>query len=424
MSLVRGIRRWDLVALIINNIIGAGIFGLPSKVFALAGTYSIFALLACAVVVSLIILCFAEVSSRFTKTGGPYLYAREAFGPIIGFEIGWLAWVSRLTSFATICNLFVAYLNFILPEAQTETWRASIIVCVVVALTTINLLGVRQSAVVTNIFTVGKLLPLLLFVGVGLFFLDTRQFSLATPPSAGAFSTAAMLWMFSFFGFEAATIVAGEVAHPRRDFPFAMFVAMGIVSLLYISIQAVCIGTLPELASSERPLADASDRFLGSAGTSVVLIGALLSMAGSLNVVFLTCTRLPFALAEQGQLPNIVAQTNERFHTPHIAILLSAAFTLFFTLSTTFMSAITISTITRMLTYGVTCAALIKFRRTKGEAAFETPAGIVVAIASLALIVWLVSNSTGREALDVTIVATVGLVLYFSFRRMARQAPR
>src|SRR6266576_2318533 len=134
-SLVRGIRRWDLVAVTINGIIGAGIFGLPSKVYLLIGGYSLLAFVACALVVMLIILCFAEVSSRFEETGGPYLYAREAFGPTVAFEVGWLIWLARLTAFAANCNLMVSYLAFFWAPANSTIPRALIITGVILSFT-------------------------------------------------------------------------------------------------------------------------------------------------------------------------------------------------------------------------------------------------------------------------------------------------
>src|SRR5437667_5684467 len=169
-GLLRGIRKWDLVAVAINAVIGAGIFGLPSKVFALIGSYSLIAFVACALVVTLIVLCFAEVGSRFDETGGPYLYAREAFGRTVAFEIGWLMWLARLTAFAANCNLLVSYLGYFWPAATGALWRAAIITLVVAVLTAINVFGVREAAVVRNCFTIGKLIPMLLFIVVGLFF--------------------------------------------------------------------------------------------------------------------------------------------------------------------------------------------------------------------------------------------------------------
>src|SRR6266436_8850259 len=176
-GLVRGIRKWDLVAVAINGIIGAGIFGLPAKVYALIGTYSLIAFAACAIVVTLIVLCFAEVGSRFDETGGPYRYAREAFGPAVGFEVGWLTWLARLTAFAANCNLMVSYLGFFWPAANTPLARAVIIVGVVVALAAINIIGVRQAAITSDLFTIGKLIPMLIFIVAGLFFLNPHAFT-------------------------------------------------------------------------------------------------------------------------------------------------------------------------------------------------------------------------------------------------------
>src|SRR5256885_2368661 len=147
-GLRRVIRRWDLVAITINGIIGAGIFGLPAKVYSLIGAYSIIAFVACALIAALIILCFAEVGSRFDDTGGPYLYAREAFNPAVAFEIGWLIWVVRITAFAANCNLMISYLSYFWTSATGNFWRASVIVFVVIILAAINLLGVRQATIV------------------------------------------------------------------------------------------------------------------------------------------------------------------------------------------------------------------------------------------------------------------------------------
>src|SRR5438094_6398133 len=165
-GLLRGIRKWDLVAVAINGIIGAGIFGLPAKVYALIGSYSLIAFVACAGVVTLIILCFAEVGSRFDETGGPYVYAREAFGPTVGFGVGWLSWLARLSAFAANCNLMVSYLAYFWPSANNAVPRAIMIVSVVVVLTAVNLIGVRQAAIASDLFTIGKLVPMLAFVAV------------------------------------------------------------------------------------------------------------------------------------------------------------------------------------------------------------------------------------------------------------------
>jgi len=422
-DLVRGIRRWDLVAICINGIIGAGIFGLPSKVYALIGTYSLIAFVACALVVALIILCFAEVSSRFEETGGPYLYAREAFQPAVAFEIGWLIWLARVTAFAANCNLMINYLSFFWTSATTPLWRAIVIVLVVTVLAIINLLGIRQAAIVSNAFTVGKLVPIILFIAAGLFFLNPQAYEFGATPTTGDFSKSVLLLVYAFTGFEMATIPAGEVRDPQRSLPRALLIAILVVAVLYIGIQVVCVGTLPGLAHSQKPLADAGSQFLGAAGGAIISAGAIISISGNLNILLLSGSRLPFAMAEQKQLPAAVGNIHRRFFTPYISILITAAVMLFLTLKSSFLEALTISTIARLVTYGATCLALPVFRvrRDARRALFRLRGGPVIAILSLLLIVWLLLNSTLQEAKAAAFAAGVGLVIYLAYRFFGRR---
>lgn len=421
-GLIRGIRRWDLVAVAINGIIGAGIFGLPSKVYALIGSYSLIAFIVCALVVTLIILCFAEVASRFSQTGGPYLYARAAFGPTIGFEVGWLMWLARLTAFAANCNLLIDYLGYFWPTASATYWREAIIIAVVLLLTVVNIRGVRNAALVSNVFTVGKLIPIVFFIAVGFFFIDSQNYSFTARPGYSAFSTSVLMLIYAFTGFEMAVIPAGEVRDPQRNLPLAILTAIAIVAALYICIQIVCIGTLPELAASQRPLADAGNRFLGRAGGAIISAGVIVSIFGNLNVLILAGSRLPFAMAEGRELPQIVSATHKRFRTPYVAILITTAVMLALTLWSTFTKQLTLSAIARLLSYGVTCAALPVLRRRAEThpAMFKAPAGIAVSIAALALAAWLLSNSTWLDARDSAIAAAVGLIIYFAYRWVAR----
>ena len=417
-DLVRGIRRWDLVAIAINGIIGAGIFGLPSRVYALIGTYSLIAFVVCALVVALIILCFAEVGSRFQETGGPYLYAREAFQPAVAFEIGWLFWLARVTAFAANCNLLINYLSYFWLSATTPLWRASVIVLVVTVLAIINLLGIRQAAIVSNIFTVGKLVPIIIFIAAGLFFLNRGAYEFGPPPTTGAFSQSVLLLVYAFTGFEMATIPAGEVRDPRRTLPRALLIAILVVALIYIMIQVVCVGTFPGLAQSQKPLADAGSQFLGAAGGAIISAGAIVSITGNLNILLLSASRLPFAMAEQKQLPAFFGNVHQKFFTPYVSILITAGLMLLLTLKSSFVAALTISTIARLIYYGATCLALPVFRarRNLAKAEFRLPGGTVVAILSLLLIVWLLLNATLQEAKSSAIAAAVGLVIYFGHR--------
>jgi APA family basic amino acid/polyamine antiporter len=428
-GLVRGIGRWDLVAIAINGIIGAGIFGLPAKVYALIGTYSLIAFVACALVVALIIVCFAEVGSRFNDTGGPYLYAREAFNPAVAFEVGWLIWLARVTAFAANCNLLINYLSYFWLSANTSAWRIVIIVLVVTALAAINLLGIKQAAIVSNVFTVGKLVPILIFIVAGLFFLQPAAYEFGPAPSTGAFSQSVLLLVYAFTGFEMATIPAGEVKDPQKNLPRALLIAISVVAVLYIMIQIVCVGTLPELATSTKPLADAGSRFLGTAGGAIISAGAVISITGNLNILLLSGSRVPFAMAEQKQLPAVVGDIHSRFSTPYVSILITAGLMLFLTLQSSFLTALTISTIARLVTYAATCLALpvFRYRKDAPPAAFRLTAGTAAAVLALVLIGWLLMNATLAEAKASAIAAAIGLAIYLGYhfyRRSAEKAQR
>jgi APA family basic amino acid/polyamine antiporter len=426
-GLSREIRKWDLVALLVNVTVGAGILRLPSDVQRTVGNYSLAAFIACAAIVGLIALCFAEVGSRFSGTGGPYLYARETFGPTLAFLVGWLMWLTRLAGFATLVLVFVGYLGYFWPPAESGLPRTAIITGLVLTLTVINLIGVKESARASDIFTVSKLIPLLVFVATGLFFISPARFTLAARPSLGSFSAAVFILVYVFSGFEAVLVNSGEIREPQRVIPFALIVALSASVVLFLLIQVVCIGTLPQLAGSERPLADASYTFLGGLGPRMIAAGALIGIFGTLNVIMLACTRLPFAMAAQGQLPVVLARVHRRFRTPHVSILVSAAVVLLLSLSGTFIYALKVTVITRVIVYVSTCLALPVLRRrarmalpvpTSGavRGSFEVPAGVGISMVCVMLCLFLLANSGWREARDVVIAIAIGLAIYASTR--------
>jgi APA family basic amino acid/polyamine antiporter len=423
-GLVRGLRRWDLVAVVINLIIGAGIFGLPARVFALAGTYSLLAYVVAAVAIALIILCLAEVGSRFTATGGPYLYARVAFGPLVGFQVGWLLWLGRIAGCAALCHLFVAYLAYFVPVASADPWRPLAIVATIAALVTANLRGLRVTTTVTNALTVGKLIPLFVFIVIGLSAIDPQRYSLAPSAGHGSVSQAALLLVFAYTGFEGAAIPTGEMREPARNLPSALLTGFAVVVVVYLLVQIVCIGTLPDLAHSERPLSDASLRFLGAPGALLIAAGAVVSIVGALHAQVFATPRLLFAMGEHRQLPRLFATTHRRFRTPVAAIVLTSMVTVALSLSSTFVSALTIGAIARLAVYVTTCAALPVLRRNAAvpRAAFSVPAGPLIAVVAVGLSGWLLFNSPWNEMRLAGMAIVAGFVLYLPCTRGSRSA--
>src|SRR5882762_6089749 len=223
-----------------------------------------------------------------------------------------------------------------------------------------------------------------------------------------------------------AAIPAGEIRNPQTHLPRALLISIAVVACTYILIQIVCIGTLPELAASQKPLADAAQRFMGTTGAAIISAGAIISIAGNLNIVLLSGSRVPFAIAEQKQLPAIFAAIHQRFFTPHIAILVTAAVMLVLTLRSSFVAALTISAIARLVTYAVTCAALPALRRRADvpAPAFKVRGGPIIAVAALILAVWLLANSTLREAVTALIAAAVGMAIYSGYRLVRYNARR
>ena len=421
-KLVRGIGRWDLIAIVINTVIGAGIFGLPSKVAKLVGSYSLLAFVGCSIIIAFVVLCFAEVSSRFRKTGGAYVYTKEAYGSIVGFEVGWLFWITRFTAFAANCNVLVSYLGYFYEPLSIGVMRIFIIGLVVFGLTFVNIIGVKESVQTTNILTVAKLVPLFLFVAVGVFFIQPGNFDFSPTPTMDALSSAVLVLIYAFVGFESAVIPAGEMKDPKKNAPFALMTAIGIIVAFYILIQVVSIGTLPGLADSERPLADAAQNFVGTYGAAFVVIGALISILGNLNVGLLATTRLLFAMAEQKDIPQIFARLHSKFKTPYISIVLTGIGVFFFTVQSTFLGALTISTVTRVIVYGMTCVALpiFRFRKNSPEAGFIAPLGIVASILSIVLLFWLLLWVKVSDLLQVGVALVVGLLIYFACRLLRK----
>jgi amino acid transporter len=411
--LVRSLRQWELAAVAVNGVIGAGIFGLPSRVYALAGTWSLPAFFVCALLAGLIVLCFAEVSSRFTDTGGPYLYAREAFGPVAGFSVGWLLWLARITAFAANSSLLLDYAGYFYPQLAAGWERKLAAAFVVSVFLVLNLAGIRQTARASNCLSAIKLGALAIFAIAGLFFVHWDRLALTVPFVPRTFSGAVLLLVYAFTGFEMAAVPAGEARDPRSTLPAALIGSVGVTALLYFAIQMVCIGTVPGLGQSQRPLADAASCMLGGAGAVALAVVAVLAIAGNLNVLMLSASRLPFAMAERGELPAALASTHRRFRTPHIALLATATVIYLLTVSGTFSYAVTISAISRLVAYLATCLALPTLRRSAAyPPLLRLPLGSSIAAAASLAIVWLLSQCAWREARDTAIAAGVGMLIY------------
>ena len=415
-GLVRVMGRWTLTALVINSIIGSGIFGLPSVIAGYLGTRSPLAYLIAAAGMGIIIACFAEVASRFGAAGGPYLYAREAFGRIVGIEVGFLLLTLKIAVAAAGADLFADYLVELWPAAQEPAIRLAVLTLLIGFLAALNVYGVKAGASANNFFTVAKLAPLIFFaVAGGVFVLVHRSSVPAATPRAGSFPMrnwfeAAIILTFPFGGFEGAVIPMAEAKNPRRDIPFALFAGMATVTLVYCTIQYVVVSVLPDAAATTRPLAAAAKQLWGTTGASLISLGALISVYGYLTAMMLHSPRLIFALGERGDFPRFFARIHRRFHTPYISILAFAAILWCLAVAGSFRWNVIVSAVGRLLVYGFTCAALPVLRRRHPNAqAFCLPGGDVLVVVGVVLVGMLAAQLTHVEEAIVT--AAVALAL-------------
>lgn len=427
-GLVRAIGRWSLAALMVNSIIGSGVFGLPSVVAGLVGRASPIAVLAAGAMTGVIMACFAEVASHFSQAGGPYLYARVAFGRFLGIQMGWMLWLARLTAPAANANLFVIYLGEFWPQAKDPLPRFLILSLLVGVLALVNYRGVRAGAQVSNVFSIGKLLPLLVVIVAGAFFLFANHPPVAPlEPTGGArvWLKAILLLFFAYGGFESALTPMSEARNPRRDAAFALFAALGICTLVYTLIQWIVIDVLPNPAHADRPLADVARLVLGPWGAAFVAVGALVSVYGYLSANILAVPRITYALAEGGDFPAMFAAVHPRFRTPYFSIVVFAGLTWLLALLGSFSWNVTLSAVARLFYYGVGCAALPMLRKkAPGEAQFRLWGGPFFAIAGVLMCAVLVSqvDLSGFLILLATVVAALVNWIVVRHRKLAPPA--
>ena len=413
-GLRRELGRWDLTAIGVNQVIGAAVFAQPSLYAASVGAWSPWMVAAVGFASLLIALSFAEVSSRFDATGGPYIYTRAAFGRFAAFEVGWMMWFTRAASWAAVINVLATALAFYLPSLGGGWPRAALITTIIVAITAINIRGIRQSSFVLNFLTVGKLVPLAVFIAVGLFFMDWQRLASAGSPSFEQLSATGLLLIFAFGGYEVIPVPAGEAKDPRTAVPFALIMTIVVVTIIMTLAQIVALGTLPELAGSRTPLADASLRFMGAGGAALITIGAVLSTTGNNMGQALSGSRSMFALAEQGDLPAVFGSVHSRFRTPVVAIVVTSGVSLVLALSGHYAQLALASAISRLLVYVATCASTLRLRSSSVVAppTFVVPLGPVIPATAIVIAVAMLAGARREQLIAGVIALAVGAALY------------
>jgi amino acid transporter len=421
----RAVGRWQLYGLSINDVIGSGIYLLPAAAALLLGPASLWAVLLAGAAVALLVLCYAQAASYFDQPGGGYLYAREAFGPFVGFEVGWMLLITRVASAAALSNGLAEAVTHFWPHAASGATRVAIVVGSLAFLVAVNVIGVRAAARTGVFLAIAKVLPLLMFIGIGAMYVDM---SLATPLAGPIplrdLGEAALLLLFAYAGFENLPAAAGEYRNPQRDVPFALLLMIATVTLLYFAVQWVALVTLPGLAQSQTPLADASGRFSGAWLALALTVGAAVSILGTNSNTIMLGPRYLHALAMDGYGPRALARIHPRFRTPAMAIITVGVLSLLLALSGSFVQLALLSVVARLCTYIGTSVSVLVLRRRLGDrdGALHLPGGPLIPIAATLLSVGLLASATLWNLVAGAVALVLGAIVFLFRRKPATRA--
>ncbi len=421
-ALNRAIGKLAFGAININSVIGAGIFGLPAVVAARAGGFSPWAFVIGGFMVFTIVLAFARASSMFRTTGGAIVYASHAFGPFVGFQTGWLAYIARVAAMGANTNLLVTYASWFWAPLDGDPYRAIALTALIGSLTWLNVAGVKNSVGITYIFTVLKLLPLSLLILFGLGKIDVAALVGTEFPGLDGFGETILVLLYAYVGFEGTVVTAGEGKSPRKDLPGALINTIVFIGVFYFLIQAVSIATLPDLATSDAALADVANVLFGTAGAAILIMGAVFSIGGNLSASLLSAPRMTFALARDGSLPKWFAAVHPSHRTPHHSIWFYGFLCLAMALSGSFIWLAIMSTLVRLLTYMVCIAALPKLEKTTEsyDGQFTIPGGNLIPALAFGLCIWLITKAAADAWLTLGAFIAAGAVLYwYSTRKNA-----
>lgn len=416
-GLVRQLGATGIALLALNGMIGAGIFGVPAGAAALAGAWSPLVFVACALLLGAVMLCFAEIASRFDRTGGPILYIDTAFGRFAGFQTGWAFYIARMTAYAANLNLLIKSLAYLWPVAGEGWIRVALLTAIIGGLAWINVTGIKQAVRSLGVLTVLKLIPLLTLVVAGLAWLAPAAGNLAdsAPPALGQFTTAALLVIYAFVGWESALVPAGEVKNPARAMPLALFAALITVTVVYVAIQAISVAALPGLADSERALIDVAEVLMGPTGAILLTVGVVVSVGGNVAGTMISAPRLTFALAREGSFPRWFGEVHPEHLTPANSIVFFAALTLLLSIFGSFVWLAAMSALVRVLIYMACIGAMPKLRRCQTDAeGFTLPLGWIIPLLAFCASLVLLIQVSLQAVLATLAVLAVGSLLYLS----------
>jgi APA family basic amino acid/polyamine antiporter len=428
-GLVRAIGPLALGVNTVNLTIGAGIFALPAVVATTLGSAAMIAYLVCGALIMLVLLCYVELGTRITRSGGTVVYIEEAFGPLAGF----LAWALYAVGFcaaavaAIVHVMFDALATAVPALTGSGPARSAAIVLFFGGLALLNIRGVKAGTRLSMVTTAAKLVPLLLLIIVGMFAIRPANLAWTGWPPFSAFGSATLVLFFAFSSAEAALSPSGEIRDPVRTIPRGLLGGATVVVLIYLAIHLVAQGVLgAELGQgSSTPLADVAGRLMGSVGTGLIVAGTAVSVFGNLAADMIGTPRAFLAAAESGMLPRALGRVHPTFHTPWIAILSYVAIIIVLALSGGFRPLAVLASMSLLLVYLAICLAALRIRYTRPHVpgTFRSPGGPTVALVASAVVIWVLAQSTRREVIAMAIFIGASTLYYVVRRRWLPVAP-
>ncbi len=413
-QLIRGIGSYGSAFLVLNGMIGAGIFALPSELAGRAGVLSPWLFLGAGLLIIVVVVTLAELASYFRESGGPALYATRAFGPVVGFGTGWIYFVSRASAIAANTHVMAAYLGALLPWFDTPAGHAAVIIVVCTGLTIINVVGVKEGVRTLAMLTFFKLLPLLLLILLGLQYVSPAVLFPAELPTVDDLGGTTLLLIYAFVGFESVLIPAGETRKPKATIPSALVRTVIATGILYFLISLVYVSVLPDAASGGT-LVDVGRLLAGPVGAIVITLAAVFSIGGNLSSTMLAVPRLSLSLAENRLLPQWFGRIHPRFASPANSVIFLGALAALLALSGSFVKLAIASSLSRLITYAVCILAPPVIKRRAGkqalQEAFRLPGGYTIPVLALGICVWMASHSSAESWAFVAGLLLVGLLL-------------
>jgi APA family basic amino acid/polyamine antiporter len=426
-QLVRALGVPSLAANIVNSTVGAGIFALPALVVAQLGAGAPLAFLICALAMAIFVTSFALAGSRVSLTGGLYAYVETAFGGYVGFIAGVLYFLTAILASSGIVALLADTIGALVPIFAHGTMHFLVVLIVFGTLAWINTRGVQSGAGAVWIVTIAKLVPLFVFIGVGIFFVQRDNALAMTWPGVPVLGRGVLLLLFAFVGIEVALMPSGEVKEPARTIPRAIYLALGVTTLLYLLIQLVAQGILGDALGkfSTAPLAQAASHFLGRPGRNLMLTGASISAFGFLASDILSSPRILFALGRDRFLPKAFAHVHPRFHTPDIAIFSYCAIASVLSLFSTFQHLAILSNVAVLVLYFLCCGAALQLMRhdvRTRDRPFHFPGAWVVPCVGIVISLLILAQATRQELGVTAFVLALASVLFLVQRAITKPA--